>query len=139
MAKKTRSTGSAEDGQSAESILGLVDSLPPAERTKLFELLFCHPENQPVQEHMALAEKIRKKGAELYEIVEKRSKLGALISEIEFTEKMVSELDESIEARKMAEIAMEGWNKADKQLEDSIPKRMMSKERVETAETYLRS
>jgi hypothetical protein len=36
--------------QTAETVLGLIDSLPPAERTKLFKLLVGHPDNIPIKE-----------------------------------------------------------------------------------------
>lgn len=47
MAKRTPGTAPVPQGNSAETILGLINSLPQGERSKLFRLLTSHPDNKP--------------------------------------------------------------------------------------------
>ena len=58
MANKECETAAASHGTTAETALELIESLPATERTKLFELLARHPENQPVKALVASATKL---------------------------------------------------------------------------------
>jgi hypothetical protein len=50
MPKRTRRTESVRQGHSIESILSLINSLPKAERIRVFERLANHPDNKPFRD-----------------------------------------------------------------------------------------
>jgi hypothetical protein len=126
-----KSPAPVREPDTAEAIRARIDSMPPRERARLFELLAHHPENEPVRNLIKL---IRKRD-ELYQLRERAAALRQLIAEAKYQRALSRSLARSTDALQQG---LEGWHETLEQLEDSVPKRGMSKERIETAQEYLR-
>jgi hypothetical protein len=69
MKKKARATASAQKRDTAETILVLIDSLEPAERRKLFYMVYRHPENEITKDQEARLFSVIRSSCELEEML----------------------------------------------------------------------
>jgi hypothetical protein len=109
--------------------------MPGRERSKLFKRLFRHPDNEPVNDFRASARKLIQMGEELLHSKTEVADLSQLLAELE---QVQTEIDAAKSYISGVDTALKGWGEALGRLDDSVPKRQMSKERVETARAYLR-
>jgi len=94
MAKKARTSTSVPEQHSAETILTLIDSLATAARRKLFDLLFRHPENDPVNDLLCKALKIANLTTKLRNHLEEMNSLQRSIDRVNHAETLLQSVRE---------------------------------------------
>jgi len=141
MPKQTRASTSGRGPQTAQTLLALIDALPPTERTRLFELLADHPDNVAVRRFkragrvlkgaLRRLERIVRMANRLIKLKQRREALERLLLKTQYAKDLVASRSEAFEFADCA-VNLAG------QLLNSVPKRKMTPANQETLEHYLR-
>ena len=98
MKKKTKPPEPNQLGRTFESVLKLINALPRAERTVLFQRLASHPDNWVTTE----ARSVTEMSSQLIESLQKLNTLSQLRNELKQHETVMPLLDEALEANQFA-------------------------------------
>jgi hypothetical protein len=142
MAPRTCITSCACKLGTAESVLQLVDSLPPDERAKLFDLLVRRPDNAPIRYIRDSFVRLITLNRELRERMEDMQRLSDLLHRLKHAELQLEHSKDASrglhEAYEITLRVLTDLEKALAEIQNRVPKRKMSPTRVATAEAYQR-